>query len=107
MRDNDEYGVDNTPGGVSIRVHVAPRASASRVLGLYDGAWKVALTAPPVEGAANKALVEFLAKALGVPKRSVVLVSGRASRNKIVEIAGISDEDVYRRLMPRGGEEGE
>ncbi len=102
MRDNDEYGIENKPGGVSIRVHVAPRASANRVLGMQNGALKVALTAPPVEGAANKALVEFLAKALGVPKSAVAILSGDTSRNKTVRVSGIKREDVIRRLVPSG-----
>jgi uncharacterized protein len=102
MRNSDEYGIENTPGGVSIRVHVAPRASANRVLGVHNGALKVALTAPPVEGAANKALVEFLAKALGVPKSAVAILSGETSRNKSLRVAGIGREDVIRRLVPSG-----
>jgi uncharacterized protein (TIGR00251 family) len=107
VRDNDEYGIENMPGGVRIRVHVAPRASANRVLGVHDGALKVALTAPPVEGAANKALIEFLAKALGVPRSRVELLSGQTSRNKVVEVFGISREEALLRLVPLRGADGE
>ncbi len=84
--------------GVIIRVYVAPRSSVNKVVGEHNGSVKVALTAPPVEGAANKALVEFLAKALGVPKASVVLVSGETSRNKSVAVAGIDVSEAMRKL---------
>lgn len=72
-----------------IRVYVAPRASANRVVGAHNGAVKITLTAPPVEGAANKALVEFLAKLLGVPKGDVELASGESSRSKVVRVVGV------------------
>jgi len=79
-------------------VYVAPRSSANRIVGEHNGAVKVALTAPPVEGAANKALVEFLSKMLGVPKASVVLVSGETSRNKSVAVAGINAAEAARKM---------
>ncbi|MDQ3706625.1 MAG: DUF167 domain-containing protein [Chloroflexota bacterium] len=84
--------VQSIPGGVTIRVFVAPRSSANKVMGEHNGAIKVALTAPPVEGAANKALVEFLAKLLGVPRSSISLVSGETSRQKTVRALGVSLE---------------
>jgi uncharacterized protein len=74
----------------------------NKVVGVHNGALKVALTAPPVEGAANKALLEFLAKLLGAPKSSVVLISGEGSRNKIVRVEGISAEDALRKLSAVG-----
>lgn len=83
---------------MSIRVYVAPRASANKVLGLHNGALKIALTAPPVEGAANKALVEFLAKVLGVPRSAVALLAGESSRHKVVSVAGVALDDALRRL---------
>lgn len=84
--------------GVIIRVYVAPRSSVNKVVGEHNGALKVALTAPPVEGAANKALLEFLSKILGVPKAAVALVSGETSRNKSVAVAGIGEEEAVRKL---------
>src|SRR5690242_15200336 len=102
MPDNNQSAIESMSGGVSIRVHVAPRASANRVLGMHDGALKVALTAPPVEGAANKALVEFLAKRLGVPKSAVELMSGETSRRKVVRVLGINREDALRLLVLSG-----
>jgi len=58
------------------------------VRGAHDGALKIALTAPPVEGAANDALVAFLARALGVSRRAVRITAGHGSRRKRVEVAG-------------------
>ena len=83
---------------MSIRVYVAPRSSANKLLGLHNGALKIALTAPPVEGAANKALVEFLAKALSVSRSSVNLVSGETSRSKTVSVSGIDVDEAARKL---------
>lgn len=74
-----------------------PRASRERILGLHDRALKVALTAAPVEGAANEALVRLLAKALGVPRGAVRIVRGELSRNKHVEVTGV-DEAAIRAL---------
>ena len=90
--------VQSSADGVIIRVYVAPRSSINKVVGEHNGSVKVALTAPPVEGAANKALVEFLAKVLGVSRASVVLVSGETSRNKSVAVAGIGAPEAMRRL---------
>lgn len=90
--------VQPTPGGVTIKVFVAPRSSANKVMGAHNGAIKVALTAPPVEGAANKALVELLAKLLGVPRSTVSIVSGETSRQKTVKVLAISAEDVLEKL---------
>jgi uncharacterized protein (TIGR00251 family) len=77
-----------TRAGVRLTVRVAPKASRSRVLGLADGALKVAVAAPPEAGKANAALIETLAEALGVPRCAVVLASGAASRRKLVDVAG-------------------
>ncbi len=86
------------PDGVIIRVYVTPRSSVHKVVGEHNGSLKVALTAPPVDGAANRALVEFLAKILGVPKAAVTLVSGETSRNKSVAVSGISAAEAKQRL---------
>lgn len=87
-----------TAEGVRVPVRVAPRASRDAVLGVHDGALKVALTAPPVEGAANESLVKLLAKSLGVSKGSVRLVSGEKSRDKVVVVVGV-DEAAVRALV--------
>ncbi len=89
MLDTASYGIEATAIGVTIKIYVAPRSSSNKVVGVHNGAIKVALTAPPVEGAANKVLVEFLAKALGVQKDAVRLTSGETSRNKTVAVSGV------------------
>ena len=100
MSTTRDYGIKSTPDGVTISVHVAPRASTNKVMGVHNGALKVALTAPPVDGAANRALVEFIAKKLDVPRSAVTIVSGLASRNKVIQVAGVSDSHVLGRLSP-------
>lgn len=67
-----------------IRIFVQPRASKNEMAGCRDGAFKIRLTAPPVDGAANKACSEFIGKYFGVPKSSVVIESGETSRTKQV-----------------------
>ncbi len=79
-----------TKAGVTFAVKVIPRASRNEVVGVEGDALKVRLTAPPVEGAANAALVDFLARLLGIPKSQVSLVHGEASRRKVVAVQGCS-----------------
>jgi uncharacterized protein (TIGR00251 family) len=97
---NVPAAISEHPGGVTIKVYVAPRSSANSVVGVHDGEIKVALTAPPVDGAANKALVEFLAKKLGVPKSAVSLMSGETSRHKVVQINGVTAPKATEKLTP-------
>ena len=89
-----ELRVREHDGAVVFEVRVAPRASRSRVVGVQDGALKVALTAPPVDGAANEALRKLLAKALGVSKSDVEIVRGDRARIKLLRIDGIRAADV-------------
>ena len=79
---------------VRFRVHVQPRASRTEIVGRHGAALKVRLHAPPVDGAANEELIDFLAKALGVSKRAVRIVSGQSSRGKTVEVEGVSPMSV-------------
>ena len=90
--------------GNSVRfsVHVQPRASSNEVVGLHGTALKVRLQAPPVEGAANEALVALFADRLGVPKRSVRVVAGATSRCKLVEIEGTTEASVRALVAPGG-----
>jgi uncharacterized protein (TIGR00251 family) len=81
-----------------IRVKVSPNASANQVMGREDGVIRIRLTAPPIEGRANRSLREFLAKRLGTSKGNIEIVSGKQSRLKRVRIHGCSTEDVERRL---------
>lgn len=77
-----------------MHVHVQPRASRSEVVGTHGAALKVRLLAPPVDGAANDALVALLAEKLGVPRRDVRIVQGATSRAKVVEIDGTTADAV-------------
>ncbi len=81
-----------TPRGDAVRfaVRVQPKASRVGVDGLHGDALKVRVHAPPVDGAANAAVIEVIADALGVPKRAVRIVSGDSSRSKVVEVDGVS-----------------
>ncbi|MCC6487259.1 MAG: YggU family protein [Candidatus Hydrogenedentes bacterium] len=92
--------IEYIDGGVRVRVRVQPRSSHSGVSGEREGRLCIRLTAPPVDGEANAALIAFLAKALGIPKRSVTIVSGERAREKTVEIGGVCAEDVRERLLP-------
>ena len=78
----------------ALDIHVIPRARRSEVAGERGGALLVRLAAPPVEGAANDALIEFLATTLGLPRRDIHIVSGERSRRKRVAIAGMTAEQV-------------
>jgi len=76
------------PGAVVLEVLVQPRASRTRAVGEHDGRLKIQLAAPPVDGEANRALVEFLAGALGVRRGDVVIERGETGRRKTVRVAG-------------------
>jgi uncharacterized protein (TIGR00251 family) len=84
--------------GVSFRVHVQPRAAKNRVQGLHDEALKLSLTAPPVEGAANRLLRDFLAGLLACPKNRVAVVAGHKSRRKTVHVEGLNGSELLSRL---------
>lgn len=83
---------------VRLRVHITPRSSRNRIIAWRDGVLSVKLTAPPIEGAANKAAVEFLADCLHIGKSRIALVSGAKSREKTFEIADLSEQEIARRL---------
>ena len=78
------------PSGVRIQFHVQPRASRTEITGKHGDAFKVRLAAPPVDGAANEALLRFIAERLGVPVRAVSLERGATSREKTVTVEGIA-----------------
>lgn len=81
-------------GGVELLVLVQPRASRTKVVGEHDGRLKIALAAPPVDGEANAALVEFVSDALDVRKADVRLVDGETSRRKRLIVQGVALEQV-------------
>jgi uncharacterized protein len=82
-----------------LRLRVVPGASKRPgIVGRYGTAWKVRVAAAPERGAANRAVVELLARTLGVPPEAVRLVSGQASRDKMMEVAGMGPAEVEARL---------
>lgn len=83
-------------------VRVIPRSSRSEIVGEYDGALKVKLNSPPVDGAANAELVKLLAKEFGVSKSQVEILSGNTSKQKQVRISGSNKNalsDIFSRLQ--------
>jgi uncharacterized protein len=90
----DALRIDVRGNSVRVSVHVQPRASRNEIVGVHGTALKVRLQAPPVDGAANDALVALFAERLGVPRRWVRVVTGATSRGKIVEIEGTTEAAV-------------
>lgn len=85
---------------VTFAVRVQPRASRSEIAGEIDGALKIRLAAPPVDGAANEELIRFLAGLFRIPRRQVEIVTGAAARQKLVRLRGVTTEDCARLLAP-------
>ena len=90
--------IHSTPSGATFAVKVHPRAKKNAITGEVGDALKVALTAPPVDGKANAACIEFFAQLLNVPRSSVTIASGQSSRNKVIRVAGLSAEEIKKRL---------
>lgn len=84
---------------VVLSLHIQPGAKKTEVVGLHGDALKVRLAAPPVDGKANQALIDFLSEKLGVAKASVDLVSGASSRAKRIRIAGLAAAAVRQILL--------
>jgi len=83
--------------GSTFAVKVHPRAKKNAITGEVGDALKLSLTTPPIEGRANNACVEFLAKLLKVPRSSVTIASGQTSRNKVIRVVGLSLEELRHR----------
>lgn len=81
---------------ITVKVH--PRAKRSAVTGRLGDAWKLDLAAPPVDGKANEECIRFVAELARVPRSSVRIVQGAAARMKVVEVEGITDDDLVQRL---------
>lgn len=90
-----------TPTALRIAVRVQPRSRRDRVVGGQGGVLRVQVTAPPVDGAANQAVVELLAEWLGVPRRSVAVIRGRMARDKLVEVASGDPQQLARAIRAR------
>lgn len=94
--------IEATESGIRLRLRVQPRASRTELAGVMGDRLRVRLAAPPVDGAANEALVRWLAERLGVARGVVRVVSGQTGRNKVVAVAGIGVAEARARLLPAG-----
>jgi uncharacterized protein (TIGR00251 family) len=95
--------VKDTPTGATFSVKVHPRARKNAITGVVGEALKLALTAPPVEGRANQAVIEFFADLFEIPRSSVTIASGATSRNKVIRIAGLTKAAVAALLAAHLG----
>ena len=87
--------------GVKISLRVYPNASRNEMVGFTDGVLRVKVSAPPSRGKANRELITFLSRLLGMGKDSVNIIKGHTTRNKVVAIDGLSREEVMKRLLPK------
>lgn len=90
--------IQDTPSGATFAVKVHPRAKKNAITGEVGDAIKLSLTAPPIEGRANQACVEFLANLLQVPRSFVTIASGQHSRSKVIRVVGLAAKETRRRL---------
>ena len=81
-----------------IRVKLLPKSSKNQIVGREGDNFKIKVTAPPIEGRANKALIDLLAKKLAVPKSHIEIISGKRSRLKSIRIEGLAQEEINRAL---------
>lgn len=90
--------VEERNGYLYIRIHVQPRASKNEIIGIHGDSLKIRLTSPPVEGAANSLLVEFMAKKLGIPKSRIEIAAGEKSRHKTLKVEGLTKAEAATSL---------
>ena len=90
----DEGFVETVDGGVLLKIYTQPRASRTRVVGMHDGMLKIACTSPPVDGKANKELIDFFSRMLRVAKRDIELKRGQSSRRKQFVVRGLDVQQI-------------
>jgi len=93
--------MSKSPNEVRISLRIQPGASRNEVAGLASGVWRLRIAAPPVEGKANKALLEFLSEVLNIARSCIAIVRGETGRDKIVAISGLTPEEVEKRLSEK------
>jgi uncharacterized protein len=91
--------IQDMPAGATFAVKLHPRARKNAITGELGDTLKLSLTAPPVEGRANEACVEFFATLLKVPQSSVTIASGHRGRRKVIRVTGLSAEEIRNRLQ--------
>lgn len=89
------------PGGVQVSLHVLPNAPKSQIVGMHNGCLKVKIKAPPVDGKANQAIIEFFSELFGISKSSVEILKGDKSKTKKVFLLGLSLQVVESRLLQK------
>ena len=102
MNQKTRPGNSAAPGAATLTIRIQPRASKNSIVVMEDGGLKIRLTAPPVDGAANEALIKYLAEVLDVGRSQITIVIGHTSREKIVRIEGMSEAEARRLLNSRG-----
>jgi uncharacterized protein (TIGR00251 family) len=90
----------DTEDGCTLRVRIHPGARKNAINGTHDGALKISLTTPPIEGRANEALIAFVSDQLRIPKSRIALIAGATSRSKTLRITGKSATEVQAALNP-------
>jgi len=85
--------ISETGEGLTVRLHVLPRAKRGELAGLHNGALKIRVMAPPVENAANRAVIEFFSELLCISKSNLKILAGNKSREKVLQIKGLSIVD--------------
>ena len=90
--------IRDTPSGATFAIRLHPRAKQNAITGTLGDALKISLTAPPLEGRANHACIEFLADLLKLPRSSITIAAGQTNRNKLIRISGLSAAGVEARL---------
>lgn len=92
--------IHDTPGGSVFAVKIHPRAKKNAITGSVGDALKLAVTAPPIDGRANDACIEFFANLFLVPRSSITIASGESSRRKVIRIAGLPADELRRKFEP-------
>ena len=93
---------NESPGGVTFAVKVHPRGKKDAITGELGDALKLSLTAPPVEGRANQACIDFFAKLLNLPRSSITIAAGESGRRKLIRITGLSAAELRKKLEAVG-----
>jgi hypothetical protein len=90
----EAFDIQEDDKGITFKVHLQPRSKRDKIVGLHGDALKVQITAAPIEGRANEACIAFFARLFKMPKAKVAIVSGLASRDKLVRLSGVSRADL-------------
>ena len=90
--------VNTDSQGIRLAIKVTPNASRNEITDFKDGVLQLKIAAPPLKGKANKEIIDFLSRVLGVKKSSIAIIRGLTSRNKIIAIEGMSGDEVLKRI---------